>query len=240
MHFKDLQLHKPIIKALFEKNYKQPTLIQELAIPLIFEGHDLIASAQTGTGKTAAYALPIIQRLFLDPKTQKKSKKIKALIICPTRELAIQIEKSFMEYCKHTHLKTGVLFGGASIDPQKNFLKQGIDILIATPGRLLDMHKQSFVNLSYVETFVLDEADLMLDMGFVDDVKKIERLCLHEKQNLLFSATMPYKVTELAKAILNTPKKIDLTSDSSEKSSIHQTLYHTQKIHKNSLVLSYS
>ncbi|WP_459211819.1 DEAD/DEAH box helicase [Aquimarina rhabdastrellae] len=237
MQFKDLQLHKPILRALAEKNYQNPTLIQERAIPLIFEGHDLIASAQTGTGKTAAYALPMLQRLFTNPDTIKKSKKIRALIVCPTRELAIQIEESFAAYSTHTHLATGVVFGGASTDPQKQLLKKGVDILIATPGRLLDLHKQDLVNLSYIETLVLDEADLMLDMGFIDDVKKIERLCTREKQTLLFSATMPYKVTELAKTILNTPKKINVAANNTTATGVYQVLYYTPKPNKIELCL---
>ncbi len=237
MHFKELQLNKPILRALAEKKYDNPTLVQERAIPLILAKHDVIASAQTGTGKTAAYALPILQLLFDKQDAAKKGRKIKSLIICPTRELAIQIEENFKSYSTHTKLKTGVVFGGASIEPQKQLLKKGVDILIATPGRLLDLHKQDFVNLSQIETLVLDEADLMLDMGFIDDVKKIERLCTKEKQVLLFSATMPHKVTELAKSILKDPKKVAVAPNSSASDTVHQVLYYTPKPNKIELCL---
>ena len=203
MQFKELQLNKPITRALVDKNYEEPTLVQERAIPAILAKKDIIVSAQTGTGKTAAYALPILQLLFDKQDAPKKGKKIRALVICPTRELAIQIEENFEAYSKYTSLRTGVVFGGASLHPQKEMLKKGVDILVATPGRLLDLHKQDTINLDYVETFVIDEADLMLDMGFIDDVKKIERLCPDKKQILLFSATMPFKVVYWQRPYLN-------------------------------------
>ena len=237
MSFKDLQLNRPILRAIAEAGYDNPTLVQEKTIPLILEKKDVIVSAQTGTGKTAAFALPIIQSLFDRQDASKKGKKIKALIISPTRELAIQIAKNFETYSTYTNLRTTVVFGGASIEPQKDILKKGIDILIATPGRLLDLHKQDIINLDYVETLVLDEADLMLDMGFIDDVKKIERLCPDDKQILLFSATIPYKVEQLANTILKSPERIEVATNSSTSKNVNQLLYYVPKRNKIELCL---
>ena len=237
MSFKDLQLNKPILRAVAEAGYDNPTLVQEKTIPLVLNKEDVITSAQTGTGKTAAFALPILQLLFDKQEAPKKGKKIRSLIISPTRELAIQIGENFKTYSTYTNLRTTVIFGGTSIEPQKDVLKKGVDILIATPGRLLDLHKQDLVNLDYVEIFVLDEADLMLDMGFIDDVKKIERLCPVEKQTLLFSATMPYKVEQLANTILNNPKRIEVSPTSSASKNISQVLYYVPKRNKIELCL---
>jgi ATP-dependent RNA helicase RhlE len=237
MPFKELKLNKSILKAITERNYHSPTLVQEQTIPLVLGKKDVIVSAQTGTGKTAAYALPILQLLLDKQDSTKKGKKIRALVVSPTRELAIQIEDNFKVYGKYTSLRTSVVFGGTSIEPQKDILKKGIDILIATPGRLLDLHKQDHLNLDYIETLVLDEADLMLDMGFIDDVKKIERLCPKTKQILLFSATMPYKVEQLASTILNEPEKVEVTPTSSTVESINQILYYTPKPKKIELCL---
>ncbi len=237
MQFKDLKLNKPILKAISEKNYEIPTPIQAYTIPLILDKKDVIASAQTGTGKTAAFALPILQLLYDKQNEGKSGKKIRALIVSPTRELAIQINDDFNKYSKYTNLKSAVIFGGASIDPQKEILKKGIDILIATPGRLLDLHKQDVINLSFIETLVLDEADLMLDMGFIDDVRKIERLCPNQKQILLFSATMPHKVVELANTLLTDPEKVEISPNSSTTKSVNQILYYTPKPQKIELCL---
>lgn len=237
MQFKDLKLNKPILKAVSEKKYELASPVQEQTIPLVLAKKDVIASAQTGTGKTAAFALPILQLLFDKQDAGKKAKKIRALVVSPTRELAIQIDESFKTYGKYTNLRSTVLFGGTSIEPQKDVLKKGIDILIATPGRLLDLHKQDCVNLDYIETFVLDEADLMLDMGFIDDVKKIERLCPSEKQVLLFSATMPNKIIELANTILKNPITIDVTPKSTAAESVNQVLYYVPKQKKMELCL---
>ncbi len=237
MPFKKLQLNKPILKAVAENKYDTTTLVQEKTIPLVLAKKDVIVSAQTGTGKTAAFALPILQMLFDKQDASKKGKKIKALVVCPTRELAMQIEQSFKTYGKYTNLRTTAIYGGVSIEPQKDMLNKGVDILIVTPGRLLDLHKQEIVNLSYIETLVLDEADLMLDMGFFDDVHKIERLCTKEKQILLFSATMPYKVVQLAKTILNNPEKVELTPTSSVAKGVQQVLYYTPKPKKIELCL---
>ena len=237
MSFKDLQLNRPILRAVAEAGYDNPTLVQEKTIPFVLAKKDVIVSAQTGTGKTAAFALPILQLLFDKQDTAKKGKKIKALIISPTRELAIQINENFKKYSSYTNLRTAVVFGGASIEPQIDVLKKGVDILIATPGRLLDLHKQDVANLDYVETLVLDEADLMLDMGFIDDVKKIERLCTLEKQILLFSATIPYKVEQLANTILNSPERVEVAPNSSTSKNVNQVLYYVPKRNKIELCL---
>jgi len=176
--------------------------------------------------------------LLYDKQNEGKSgKKIRALIVSPTRELAIQINDNFNKYSKYTNLKSAVIFGGASIDPQKEILKKGVDILIATPGRLLDLHKQDVINLSFIETLVLDEADLMLDMGFIDDVRKIERLCPSNKQILLFSATMPHKVVDLANTLLTDPEKVEISPTSSTTKSVNQILYYTPKPQKIELCL---
>jgi len=237
MSFKNLQLIKPIYRAIVDKNYTYPTPIQEATIPVVLEGKDVIASAQTGTGKTAAFALPILQRLFHKQETPKKGKKIRALIVSPTRELAAQIGENIKSYSTYTTLKSTVIFGGTSIDQQKDILKKGVDILIATPGRLLDLHKQELLNLSFVETLVLDEADLMLDMGFIDDVRKIERLCPEDKQLLLFSATMPDKVAELANTILKDPVRIQIAEVLSTSKNIEQALFYVPKQSKIELCL---
>ncbi len=237
MLFKDLKLNKPILRAVAEAGYDNPTLVQEKTIPLVLERQDVITSAQTGTGKTAAFALPILQLLYDQQDAPKKGKTIKALVISPTRELAIQIAKNFKTYASHTNLTSAVIYGGTSIEPQIDILKKGIDILIATPGRLLDLHKQVELNLDYVEMFVLDEANLMLDMGFIDDVRKIERLCPEDKQTLLFSATMPYKVEQLASSILKTPERIEVTPTSSAAKDVSQVLYYVPKRNKIELCL---
>ena len=237
MQFKDLQLNKPILKAIVEKNYDVPTLIQEETIPLVLEKKDVIATAQTGTGKTAAFALPILQILFDKQDAPKKGKKIRALVISPTRELAIQIDESFNAYGKYTNLRSTVVYGGVSIDPQKDILQKGIDILVATPGRLLDLSKQKIVNLANVEILVVDEADLMLEMGFIEDVLKIEKQCKPNKQTLLFSATMPFKVQQLANTILESPKKVDVTTSTLVTKKVDQTLYYVPKPKKIELCL---
>ena len=237
MQFKDLQLNKPILKAILAKGYETPTAVQTQTIPLVLAKKDIIASAQTGTGKTAAFALPILQLLFDKQDASKKGKKIRALVVSPTRELALQIEENFTDYSKFTNLRSTVIFGGTSIEPQKDILKKGVDILIATPGRLLDLHKQDCINLNYIETLVLDEADLMLDMGFIDDVKKIERLCPKSKQILLFSATMPQKVVELANSILNNPETVNVTPKQSTAQGVNQKLYYVGKNKKMELCL---
>jgi ATP-dependent RNA helicase RhlE len=237
MSFKDLNLLKPLIKATAASGYTEPTLVQQRTIPLVLDQKDVIVSAQTGTGKTAAFALPILQQLFDKQDAPKKGKKIRALIVSPTRELAVQIQQNFKTYAQFTNLRSLVVFGGTSIEPQIDVLKKGIDILVATPGRLLDLHKQDYVNLDYIEIFVLDEADLMLALGFIDDVKKIERLCPESKQTLLFSATIPYKIEELAKTLLKNPERVDVTPTHSITKDIDQVLYYVPKRNKIELCL---
>lgn len=237
MHFTELALNKPILKAIYEKNYDAPTQVQELAIPLILERKDLIASAQTGTGKTAAFALPVLQLLFHQQEANKNNKKIRALVVSPTRELAVQIEEEFKDYNKYTKLRTACVFGGTSIESQKAVLQKGVDILIATPGRLLDLRKQEALHLDSVEILVLDEADLMLDMGFIDDVRKIERMCPDEKQTVLFSATMPAKVIHLAASILKDPERVEVSPSGSSAKSVLQLLYYVPKPSKIELCL---
>ena len=237
MEFKDLQLNKSLLKAISAQQYAVPTPIQVQTIPLVLAKRDVIASAETGTGKTAAFALPILQLLFDRQDSGKKGKKIKALVVSPTRELALQILESFKTYGKYSNLRSAVVYGGASIEPQKDVLHKGVDILVATPGRLLDLHKQDCIDLNFIETLVLDEADLMLDMGFIDDVKKIERLCPKNKQILLFSATMPLKVIALANTVLNEPETIDATPKSAAAKSVNQLLYYVPKQKKMELCL---
>jgi len=237
MHFSELALNKPILKAIFEKNYESPTEVQEKTIPLVLDKKNVIASAQTGTGKTAAFALPILQRLFHQQDANKNAKKIRALVVSPTRELAVQIEQEFKAYSKYTNLRTTVVFGGTSMEPQKDILRKGVDILIATPGRLLDLRKQNIVSLADVEILVLDEADLMLDMGFIDDVMKIDRMCPEDKQTLLFSATMPAKVVNMARTIMKDPEEVAVTATSSAAKNVNQLLYYVPKASKIELCL---
>jgi len=237
MSFKDLKLIKPLQKAIEASGYIEPTLVQQRAIPLVLDKKDVIVSAQTGTGKTAAFALPILQQLFDKQDAPKKGKKIRALIVSPTRELAAQIQQNFKTYAQFTNLRSLVVFGGASIEPQIDVLKKGVDILVATPGRLLDLHKQDYINLDHIETFVLDEADLMLDMGFLDDVKKIERLCPESKQTLLFSATIPNKIEQLANTILRNPERVAITPTKSVAKDVRQILYYVPKRNKIELCL---
>ena len=237
MSFKDLQLNKPILRAVAEAGYDNPTLVQEQTIPFVLAKKDVVCTAQTGTGKTAAFALPIIQLLYDRQDAPKKGRKIKALVVSPTRELAVQIGENFKTYGIHSNLRSTVVFGGTSIEPQIDVLTKGVDILVATPGRLLDLHKQDVINLDYIETLVLDEADLMLDMGFIDEIKKIERLCPKDKQILLFSATMPFKVEQLANTILKTPERVEVTPTSSAAKNVSQVLYYVPKRNKIELCL---
>lgn len=237
MTFKDLHLINPILKAIEEQGYTQPTQVQQQTIPAVLAKQDVIVSAQTGTGKTAAFALPILQLLAEKQDAPKGGKKIKALIVSPTRELALQIGNNFKAYGRHTNLRTTVIFGGTSEKPQIDVLTKGVDILVATPGRLIDLHKQQVLNLEDIEILVLDEADLMLDMGFIDDVKTIHQLCPAEKQILLFSATMPFKVEQLANTILNTPKRIEVAVTSSAAKNVGQVLYYVPKRNKIELCL---
>jgi ATP-dependent RNA helicase RhlE len=237
MQFSDFPFNKSILKAVAEERYHTPTLVQEKAIPLVLEKKNVIVSAQTGTGKTAAFALPIIQLLFDKPIEENEVRKIKSLVVTPTRELAIQILENFKSYSKYTNLKTTAVFGGVSLEPQKEELANGIDILIATPGRLIDLQMQGNIDLGAIEIFVLDEADLMLDMGFINDVTKIEKLCPKKKQTLLFSATIPEKIDELAKTIVKNSVKVEINPEETTAKNIGQLLYYLPKKNKTDLCL---
>jgi ATP-dependent RNA helicase RhlE len=234
-NFKDLGLISPIQKALDELDYKNPTPIQEQAIPSVLQGRDVLGCAQTGTGKTAAFAIPILQ-LLENNRNQNNRKSIKALIVTPTRELAIQIEESFKDYGKHLPLKHAVIFGGVKQNPQVGKLRNGIDILVATPGRLLDLIDQKIISLRDIELFVLDEADRMLDMGFIHDIKKLLKILPTKKQSLFFSATMPKPIMELANSILNNPVKVEVTPVSTTAETIEQEIYYVDKDNKISLL----
>ncbi len=229
MNFSDLHLIDPIAKALQEEGYTQPTPIQQKSIPHILEGKDLLGTAQTGTGKTAAFAIPILQNLT---KQNSKSKHIKALILTPTRELAIQIEESFKAYGRHLPLRTLVIFGGVKQGAQEQALKKGVDILVATPGRLLDFIGQGLISLKTLDIFVLDEADRMLDMGFVHDVKRIIKLLPPKRQTLFFSATFPEEISNLAKSMLTHPVKVEVAPVSATADTIQQKVYFVEKENK--------
>lgn len=236
MLFEDLSLSKSIQKAVFEEGYIEPTPIQEQSIPLVLAGRDLIGCAQTGTGKTAAFAIPIIHQLHRIVGSSKKAKEIRALIVTPTRELAVQIGQSFDTYGKYTNLVQLTIFGGVSQVPQVDALRKGVDVLVATPGRLLDLHKQGFIDLDHLHTLVLDEADQMLDMGFINDVKKIVKLTPKNRQTLLFSATMPIAIRELAEMFLKDPAKVEVSPVSSTAESVEQRVYFVEKGEKRNLL----
>ena len=229
MLFEQLNLIEPILKALNTEGYTTPTPIQEQSIPIVLERRDLLGCAQTGTGKTAAFAIPILQILHEEKAAGNTNKGIKALILTPTRELAIQIDESFAAYGRHLNLKHLVIFGGVSQQPQTNALRNGVDILIATPGRLLDLVDQRYVNLSQLEILVLDEADRMLDMGFIHDVKKIISKVPAKRQTLFFSATMPTEIAKLSNTILTNPAKVEVTPVSSTAETIQQAMYFVEK-----------
>jgi len=236
MRFEDLEIIEPIIKALREEQYVEPTSIQEKAIPLILNRNDVLGSAQTGTGKTAAFAIPILQHLFLDRMENNRPRQIHALIITPTRELAIQIAESFTTYGKFTGIKNTVIFGGVTQGAQTDALRRGVDVLVATPGRLLDLMDQGFIRLKNIEYFVLDEADRMLDMGFIHDIRKIIAKLPMKRQSLFFSATMPKNIVELSRKILKDPKKVEVSPVSSTAETIKQYLYYTNKSSKKDLL----
>ncbi len=237
MDFKDLELIAPLLKALQSQGYTQPTPVQQKAIPVVLKNKDLLACAQTGTGKTAAFALPILQLLIQQKEAGNLSKGVKALILTPTRELAIQIEQSFSDYGAHSGLKHLAVYGGVSQYHQVRKLQQGIDILIATPGRLLDLIMQRHVSLQQIKTFVLDEADRMLDMGFITDVKKIVAKLPAQRQTLFFSATMPPEIVRLSQGMLNNPVKIEVTPVSSTAETIEQAVYFVEKADKRALLI---
>jgi ATP-dependent RNA helicase RhlE len=236
LSFENLSLIEPLQRAVRNEGYTIPTPIQQQSIPIILQRKDLLGCAQTGTGKTAAFAIPILQILYKQSTAEKVSG-IKALIITPTRELAIQIDESFAAYGKHAGLKHLVVYGGVSQLAQTNALKKGIDILIATPGRLLDLIDQRFISLQDIQIFVLDEADRMLDMGFIHDVKKIITKLPAKRQTLFFSATMPPEISKLAGTILKDPVKVAVTPVSSTAEMVEQAIYFVEKNDKRSLLI---
>ena len=237
MSFEKLNLIKPIQKALRAKGYEIPTQIQELAIPVILGRNDILGCAQTGTGKTAAFAIPILQLLNAENISHNSKRKIRSLIVTPTRELAVQIGDSFNAYGKYINLKNVVVFGGVSQRPQTDKLRRGVDILVATPGRLLDLINQKFINLRDVKLFVLDEADRMLDMGFINDVKKIIEHLPEKRQSLFFSATMPPEIINLANKILTKPVKIEVSPETKTVDAIKQAVYFVSKADKRNLLI---
>ncbi|MEO5890601.1 MAG: DEAD/DEAH box helicase [Ferruginibacter sp.] len=237
MPFRKLELIEPILKALAEEGYTTPTPIQQQSIPLVLERRDLLGCAQTGTGKTAAFAIPILQILHQEKEQERGRKQIKALILTPTRELAIQIDESFAAYGKYTSLTHAVIFGGVSQLHQTNQLRNGVDILVATPGRLLDLMSQGFIGLQQLKIFVLDEADRMLDMGFIHDVKRVIIKLPAKRQTLFFSATMPPEIQTLANVLLTNPAKVAVTPVSSTVDAIDQSLFLVDKNNKPGLLL---
>lgn len=237
MSFEKLSLIEPIMRALKSEGYTTPTPIQEQAIPVLLQRRDLLGCAQTGTGKTAAFAIPILQLLHQDELFVKGPDGIKALILTPTRELAIQIDESFAAYGKHLRLRHTVIFGGVPQRSQTDKLRAGVDILIATPGRLLDLMDQRFVKLQHLKMLVLDEADRMLDMGFIHDVKKIIARVPEKRQTIFFSATMPAEISKLANTILTNPVRVEVTPVSSTANTIQQAVYFVEKKDKKKLLL---
>lgn len=233
--FKALNLHPSIQKALEETGYTEPTPIQNEAIPTLLKGRDLLGCAQTGTGKTAAFALPILHNLYIN-KAKVQPRHARALILAPTRELAIQVHESFTQYGKHLRIRTAVVFGGVGQNPQIKATANGVDVLVATPGRLLDLIGQGFIKLNQLEVFVLDEADRMLDMGFIHDLKKILKLLPLKRHNLFFSATMPPEIEKLANSILHNPAKVEVTPVSSTAELIDQTVMFVEKENKRPLL----
>jgi len=221
MTFKELNLIPSIQSAIDNEGYTSPTPIQEQAIPLALEGNDILGCAQTGTGKTAAFTIPILQ-LLSQQEQEGQKRRISALILTPTRELAIQIGQSIAVYGKNTNIRHTVIYGGVKQHQQVNSLKNGVDILVATPGRLLDLMQQNYVKLSSLQFFVLDEADRMLDMGFVHDVKRVIKVLPKKRQSLFFSATMPKEIIKLSAEILISPKKIEVTPASKTAETVQQ------------------
>lgn len=237
MKFEELELIQPILDAIKEKKYTDTTEIQAKAIPVVLEGNDVLGSAQTGTGKTAAFAIPILQNLFYKKRENNRYNKINALVLTPTRELAIQVAESFNDYGKYTGIKTIAIFGGVPQNAQVKKIENGIDILVATPGRLLDLIDQGYIHLKNIEYFVLDEADRMLDMGFINDIKKILPLLPKDRQSLFFSATLPDHILQLSRKIVNSPIKIEASPRSSTAKTVKQYVYYTNKDKKRELLV---
>ncbi|QCK16608.1 DEAD/DEAH box helicase [Mangrovivirga cuniculi] len=237
MTFNELGLNKSILHALNKQGYTNPTPIQERAIPVLLQGKDLLGCAQTGTGKTAAFTIPILQHLENEPSQGKGKRKIKSLVVTPTRELAVQIGESIAAYGEFTHLKHTVIFGGVKQGAQTKALHHGVDILVATPGRLLDLINQGFISLDHIKYFVLDEADQMLDMGFIHDIKKIIKKLPKKRQSLFFSATMAKPIVELSQQILGEPEQITIKPEKPTAEKVTQKVYHVSKRNKNNLLL---
>lgn len=238
MTFQEMNLSEPVMQALQEKNYQEPTPIQQQAIPEGLLGRDILGIAQTGTGKTAAFAIPIIELLMVEPRSKKEKRQIRALILSPTRELAIQTSEAFADYEKYSNLKHTVIYGGVNQNPQTERLRHGVDILIATPGRLLDLIRQKFINLDHVTHFVLDEADRMLDMGFIHDIRTLLPMLPKQKQTMLFSATMPDAIDEISKALLRNPERIEATPTASVVDTIEQHIYFVERPQKTDLLIN--
>ena len=237
MTFKILGIIEPILKALMTEGYTDPTPIQEQAIPILLGGKDLLGCAQTGTGKTAAFAVPILQHLYLDRQRNKGAQKIRALIVTPTRELALQIAHSFTDYGKFTGIKNTVVYGGVKQGPQTQALRKGVDVLVATPGRLLDLMGQGFITLKDIQYFVLDEADRMLDMGFIHDIRKIIAKLPAQRQSLFFSATMPPDIVALSRQILGNPEKVVVKPEQTTAEKVEQSVYFVSKKGKPKLLV---
>jgi len=235
MSFDTLGLSKPILQAISDQGYTTPTPIQKQAIPVVLEGRDLLAGAQTGTGKTAGFTLPLLQNL-LDTPAKKGKKQVRALILTPTRELAAQVAESVDVYGKHLHFTTAVIFGGVGINPQISKLRKGVDIVIATPGRLLDLVGQKALDLSHVETLILDEADRMLDMGFIHDIKKVLALLPKKRQNLLFSATFSDEIKRMSDNLLNNPALIEVARRNTASETVDQAVHLVDKGRKRDLL----
>jgi len=237
MTFKDLGIIDPILRAIVDEGYTQPTPIQEQSIPILLKRKDLLGCAQTGTGKTAAFAIPILQHLYADKHNGQGRRKIKALVVTPTRELAIQIGESFTTYGKYTGIRNTVIFGGVKQGAQTATLQQGVDILVATPGRLLDLMDQGYISLKDVQYSVLDEADRMLDMGFIHDIKKIIARLPRERQSLFFSATMPPDIVRLSQQILGNPEKVSVKPEQTTAEKVDQSIYFVSKKGKPKLLV---
>ena len=233
-NFESLGLSDKLLRAINNEGYESPTPVQALAIPLLLSGRDVLGVAQTGTGKTAAFALPILQKLLEKNTSQRRN--IRALILSPTRELAAQIDQRFSVYSQYIDMRHKVIFGGVSQKPQVQSLRRGIDVLVATPGRLLDLMQQGHVDLNHIEFFVLDEADRMLDMGFIRDIKKILKILPRKRQNLLFSATMPSSIANLANSFLNNAEMIDLSPKEITVDRIEQAIMFVKKEDKRKLI----
>ncbi|KQC33165.1 DEAD/DEAH box helicase [Nonlabens sp. YIK11] len=236
MTFKELGLDESILKALQDQGYENPTPIQAQSIPILLKGKDLLGVAQTGTGKTAAFSIPILQQL-LEGEGPRKKRKIRSLVVTPTRELAIQIDENFTAYAKYTNIKNTVIYGGVKQTKQVYALHQGVDVLVATPGRLLDLISQKYISLADIEYFVLDEADQMLDMGFIHDIKKLLKLLPKQRQSLFFSATMPKAIVELSRQILGDFERVTIEPEKTTAEKVEQRIYHVNKKNKTNLLV---